>query len=126
MHEHRSWFPAILIGLSLALAVCFLMIFNHRDGKSFFVKKAELAPQAAPAVTAEGYEASVNSVLDMYADDRDAKAAYNALILLRVPASYQTVHFDLVVAMGKLMGGDKADGEARLTAVKAQYSWLHL
>jgi hypothetical protein len=124
MH-HRSWFPAIVLGLSLLLALFFFSIVKNRGGESFFASRAPL-PLPAPAITEEGYRASVNAVLETYAAKKDAKAAYNALILLRVPATDQAVHFDLVVAFGKLSSGQKEDGEARLTALKAQNDWLSL
>ncbi len=124
MH-HRSWFPAIVIGLSLALALFFVGVVKHRGGESFFVPRAPL-PAEAPAITEEGYRTGVNTVLETYTAKKDAKAAYNALILLRVPAADQTVHFDLVVAFGKLSSGQKEEGEARLAALKAQNDWLAL
>lgn len=79
-----------------------------------------------PAVTDASYQVAVASVLSTYAADKDVEVAYDSLIMLRVPPTMQQVHFDLVVAFGKLVAGDKADAEARLAALKAQYSWLPL
>lgn len=81
---------------------------------------------AVPAVTDADYRAAANSILDAYAVHRDAGKAYNALIVLRVPKDDQVVHFDLVVAFGKLQTKETKDGEARLSAVKAANPWLHL
>ena len=80
----------------------------------------------APVVTDETYKTATTSILSAYATDHSAAAAYDALILLRVPPSMQQLHFDLVVAFGKLASGSQDDGEARLTALKAQYPWLPL
>jgi hypothetical protein len=126
--NHRSWFPAILIGLSLALAVFFIGVIKHREagGGTGLFSSPDPLPEPAVAVTEEGYRASVNSVLENYSIKKDAKNAYNALILLRVPAADQTLHFDLVVAFGKLSSGQKEEGEARLAALKAENTWLSL
>ncbi len=77
-------------------------------------------------VTDVGYQSAVTNILTAYKTDKDVEAAYNALILLRVPTSFQQVHFDLVVALGKLMAGETEEGEARLNALKAQNTWLSL
>lgn len=77
-------------------------------------------------VTDTDYKAAVNTILDDYAKSHDVGGTYDALILLRVPKEDQEVHFDLVVAFGKLESKDTKDGEARLSAVKAANPWLHL
>lgn len=127
--QHRSWFPAILIGLSLALALVFLGVTKNRNGDtraSVVQSSVNRETQKKEPATEEGYQSAVTSILETYAEEKDAQAAYNALILLRVPVAFQTLHFDLVVAMGKLMVKETADGESRLQALKAQYSWLPL
>lgn len=121
---HRSWFPAILIGLSLILGIAFLSVTKDKDGRGLFTVRP--APGAREGVREEDYQSAVNGVLRVYSEDGDAKAAYDALILLRVPSSELTTHLDLVAAMGKLMSGDEADGKARLSALKAQHDWLAL
>jgi hypothetical protein len=82
--------------------------------------------ESIPTVTVGDYRTAVNSILDAYAVSHDAGKTHSALILLRVPKEDQIVHFDLVVAFGKLVTKETKDGEARLAAVKAANSWLHL
>ncbi len=119
--NHRSWFPSILIGLSLLLALVFILV--TKGSPVSFSKRTPVEP---PAITETDYRSAVNTVLDGYAESKDVSGTYNALILLRVPKESQVVHFDLVVAFGKLMSKEIKDGEARLQAVKAANSWLHL
>jgi len=85
-----------------------------------------VAPVLTPAITQADYRSAVNVILDTYASGHDAGRAYNALILLRVPKEDQMIHFDLAVAFGKLVTKETKDGTARLDALKAANSWLHL
>lgn len=117
--NHRSWFPSILVGLSLLLALIFLVVTKGSP-----VHVGVTPPP--PAVSEEDYQGAANTILDTYASNHDASKAYNALILLRVPKEDQAVHFDLVVAFGKLVTKETKEGEARLAAVKAANPWLHL
>jgi len=119
---HRSWFPTILFGLSLILAVVFLFFTKH-GSLSFSQVVRE---PVATAVSAEDYHVATNIILDAYAKDHDAQKAYNALVLLRLPGSEQQTHFDLVVAFSKLGLKDTKDGQSRLQALKASHDWLHL
>jgi hypothetical protein len=114
----------ILLGTSLALVFVFLTVSRSHTGGSVLIP-AKATP-TAPLATEEGYESAVNNIIRTYKMESDAEATYNALILLRVPASDQQVHFDLVVAFGKLMSGKREEGEARLAALHAQNPWLSL
>lgn len=107
--------------MSLLLALVFIFAMKGSP-----IKFSSSLPAPAPVVTESDYRSAVNSVLDGYAVSHDAGKTYNALILLRVPKEAQEVHFDLVVAFGKLVTKETKDGEARLSAVKAANSWLHL
>ncbi len=120
--SHRSWFPTILFGLSILLACVFLLFTKHGQ----ILGPAPVNETAQSAVTVDSYHAAVNAILDAYAGNHDAQKAYNALILLRLPASQEQVHFDLVVAFSKLSLKDTKDGQARLDALKAANPWLHL
>lgn len=82
-------------------------------------------PVEAP-VTQASYQEAVTAILTQYQDDQNEKAAYDALVVVRVPNEDQQLHLDLVIAFGKLLGGDEEDGEARLAALRAQHTWLPL
>jgi hypothetical protein len=119
--SHRSWFPPILVGLSLLLGLVFVVALKGDRVIPQFPHEA-----STPKISEADYQSAANVILDAYAEDHDASRAYNALILLRVPKEEQEVHFDLVVAFGKLMTKETKEGEARLSALKAAHPWLHL
>lgn len=126
MHEsQRSWFPFILAGLTVLLTAAFL-VAEQKAEQAGEDNNAETSTYIEPAVTDDSYQSAVTAVLSTYATAKDAKAAYDALIVLRVPPSMQALHFDLVVAFGKALGGDDDEALARLAALKAQHPWLPL
>lgn len=123
----RHWFPAILLGASIMLALVFAVVLSPQ-GQELLEHNPDVRDVVTPEVPVneDTYRGAVVSLLQAYAEEGDAEATYNALIALRVPADMLNVHYELVIAMGKVMSGDMADAEARFAALKAQYSWLPL
>lgn len=125
--SQRHWFPVIVAGLTVLLA---LVVYASRqqidisDVTSVFSKKETV--EVPPAVTEVDYQSAVTSIMATYRADKNAQSAYDALIVLHVPASMQTFHIDVIIAFGKLVGKDAADGQARLSALAAQHSWFTL
>lgn len=117
---HRSWFPFILIGLSLALAVIIAAVYKQNPAP---VAEDDAVVLIAP--TAEQYEAGVRAVLAGLADTSDVGVAYDALVAMRVPSvDYQASHLELVLALAQLKSGNIEEGQARLDIARANYSWL--
>lgn len=115
----RHWLPAIVIGLTVLLAVVFAVVIKMEP------KKAPPVPIPVEApVTQASYQEAVTAILTTYKENSNEKAAYDALVVVRVPNEDQQLHLDLVIAFGKLLAGDRADGEARLAALRAQHTWL--
>ena len=123
----RHWFPAILLGFSVALALVFAVILSPQ-GQELLEKNPDVREVTRPMtqVNEEVYKGAITSLLEDYATQQDPEATYNALIALRVPADMLNLHYELVIGFGKIVSGDAADGEARLAALKAQYTWLPL
>jgi hypothetical protein len=119
--SQRNWFPVIVAGLTILLASAFYAKYaaTERDAGP----QTPLDSSASP-VTEEGYRSAVNAVMATYRESNDAQAAYDALIVLHVPSVFQQFHIDCIIALGKLASGDVADGNARLSALRAQYSWF--
>jgi hypothetical protein len=124
---HRHWFPAILIGLTVLLALTFAVVLTP-SGQSFLDTRPAVRDviNSAPKVTNDSYKQAVTSLLQTYSVDKDAEATYNALIALRVPRDMLNLHYELVIAFGKVNSGDADDASARFAALKAQYTWLPL
>ena len=123
----RHWFPAILLGFSVALALVFAVVLSPQ-GQELLEKNPDVRELIAPATTVneDTYTGAVTSFLQDYAASKAEEATYTALIAVRVPGDMLNLHYELVVAFGKLVNGDTDDGQARLAALKAQYSWLPL
>lgn len=127
-NSQRNWFPVILAGLTVLLAVIFYATNRSVDVSALIATWSEDRPVAtvpvADPITEAEYQAAVQTILTNA--DRDAQAAFDALVLLRVPKSMQAFHIDLIIASGKLASGDTADGQARFDALVAQYPWLSM
>lgn len=118
--SHRSWFPFILIGLSLALAVIIAAVYKPSPTS---VAQEDAVTLTAP--TASEYEAGVRAVFASFALTEDADAAYDALVAMRVPSvDYQAVHLELVLALAQLKTGNTDEGQARLDIARTNYPWL--
>lgn len=120
--SHRSWFPSILIGLSLALAVLIAAAYKPEPASDVSVNNDE---PAMTAPSADEYEAGVRAVLASYASTSDASAAYDALVAMRVPSlDYQSAHLELVIAFAQMKAGNSDEGQARLDLATTAYPWL--
>lgn len=128
--SQRNWFPVIVAGLTILLAIGFYAKFKPNEFSSWF-KGGDDGQTVAPvsAVTEDGYKAAVASIFAQYDKNQDPQGAYNALIALHVPGSLQQFHIDCIIALGKLAGGDSentSDAMARFSALHAQYPWFTL
>ncbi len=129
MLHHRSWFPFILIGLSLALGVIIAAVYAPlapiNGGTIGENETPSIDGGGTGVVTAEEYEAGVRAVLSTYAAGADAGAAYDALVAMRVPTvEYQAAHLELVIAFAQLKSGNTDEGQARLDLAMTAYPWL--
>lgn len=88
---------------------------------------SETLDARAPAQTEEEYQRAVHAVLATYRETHDAAQAHDTLLYFsRIPGDMKDVHLALVGAFGKLAAGAREDGERRLDALVAEYSWLSL
>lgn len=129
--SQRNWFPVIVTGLTILLAVGFYAKFMPEEFASFTNDGDDDRSPAVsvPLVTEDGYKNAVMSIFATYDNNLDARAAYNALIALHVPASMQQFHIDSIIALGRLFdgrAGSEEDATARFNALHAQYSWFTL
>lgn len=127
-NTERNWFPVIVAGLTVLLALVFYATNRSVDVSawisSWFVERPSAQVPVADPVTEEEYQQAVRTIIRSSAS---AQEQFDALIQLRVPGSMQTFHIDLIIAAGKIASDDVADiadGEARFSAIFAQYPWL--
>lgn len=117
---HRSWFPTILTGLSLALLAIIVVVYKDE------APQAAVTPAfiTATAPTSTEYETAAKTVVQNYVAGGNAATAYNALVALTVPAEYQDAHLALVFAFADLRAGKLEEGTARLDVARTAYPWL--
>ena len=127
-NTERNWFPVIVAGLTVLLALVFYATNRSVDVSawisSWSVERPSAQVPVADPVTEEEYQQAVRTIIRSSAS---AQEQFDALIQLRVPGSMQTFHIDLIIAAGKIASDDVADiadGEARFSAIFAQYPWL--
>lgn len=131
MNTERNWFPVIVAGLTVLLAIVFYATNRSVDLATWMATWSAERPAAdmrvEDSLTEAEYQAAVQSVMTAYRAHGDAQAAYDVLILLQVPSGFREFHLLLVIAFGKLADGgvaNVADGMARLDALQFQYSWF--
>lgn len=127
--SQRNWFPVIVGGLTIALAIAFYAKFRPGDFSGWMDRDTDSRPAAVSVVTEAGYQAAVTSIFATYDTNQNPNEAYNALIALHVPGSMQQFHIDCIIALGKLAEGSSAnvdDAMARFNALHAQYPWFTL
>lgn len=131
MIHHRTWFPLIVVGLTVLLAGVIISLF----------KDEALTPSQESAVTSVEYQANVHAITGSLRDEISAasndelRAALleekrSALIELLVPSEYKDLHLELVIVLSQMIDGYKGD-EAKLAtawssweALVAQYPWI--
>ena len=135
-HHHRSAFPLIIVGLTLALLLVLALLFGPavRDQSRGLLRPSQ-------AVSAEMYERDVAQIMvrlqertEMVEDDEAhydiLSSATSELLALTVPASYQSVHLELVASLDLLRQGvfgeetKVEEGARRLEALYQTYPWL--
>ncbi len=127
--SQRNWFPVIVAGLTIVLAIAIYAKFRPGDFATLMQRDVDNQSVTVSAVTEEGYKAAVISIFAAYDVNQDATQAYSALIALHVPASMQQFHIDCIIALGKLLNvssRDVDDAMARFNALHAQYPWFTL
>lgn len=117
--EHRTWFPFIMVGITLAILVAFFAMGEPRASQ--VMAPSEDVPSAP---TQEEYQAEVLSVLATYETEGDAQAAYDSLLEMRVPVADKDLHLELVIAFAELEAGKTVEGTARLDILREQTDWL--
>ena len=113
-HSHRTWFPYILIGLTLTLLLVVFAITNSSPQQG-----------SQPILTAGEYQETVTALLNDYSvDERDAYSTYESLLSLRVQEEQKQLHLDLVLIFGKLLSGEIDSIDDSIAQLDIEYSWL--
>lgn len=135
-HHHRSSFPLLVVGLTLALLLFLALLF----GPSVLNQSREFR-RPLQATTAEAYERAVSQAM-IRLDERLAlagsdearydilSASVSELLAVTVPALRQSFHLELVASLDLRRQGalgdaaKKAEGERRQAALRERYPWF--
>jgi len=133
MHNHpRSWFPFVLIGLTLILAVGVLLVRSPQQQQAEIISKVSvedyqgsMKDQLANIFSELAVFESDESTAEFVSEKRDA------VLGLMVPPEYRAVHLQIVVALNNMELGYKGDterlnlGTADLQMILVQTPWLN-
>jgi len=115
--HHRTWFPAVVVGLSLFLLLFIAWAYNnHRLAINESVE--------VPAITFEQYQNKTSDIFkdfwNQYRGQSDSAAAAKfitdieqQMLALRVPAEGQPVHLELVSGLELMRQGLVGDEEKK-------------
>ncbi|MFA4917548.1 MAG: hypothetical protein WC560_12880 [Syntrophales bacterium] len=133
--HHQSWFPFVVIGLSLTLVLFIVWSYAARQNNPAAVYNS------APAVTLNSYQNEVGFIMKDFWSKYDTQTndatrlafvseTEQKLLALLVPAEGQSIHFELVSGLEFLRQGlvgnaeKMSEGKARLQKVFLDNSWL--
>lgn len=111
-HSHRTWFPYILIGLTLALLLVVFAITGQEER------------EVIPALQEPEYIEAVSSILQDYAAGDDAYTTYQSLLEIRIQEEQKELHLELVLLFGKLLTGEIDNVDAHLEELDREHSWI--
>ena len=133
--HHKTWFPLVVIGLSLALILFVAWAYLSRPTSSDFISTE------IPTVSVNQYKAESRKIMTDFwsqyrnqADDASALSFVSEteqkLLALKVPSENRSVHFELVSSLELMWQGIVGDlekmseGLARLEKTFSDNPWL--
>ncbi|MBI4256481.1 hypothetical protein HY626_00300 [Candidatus Uhrbacteria bacterium] len=134
-HRH-SWFPFIVILLSLALGGLIYWSAQGQSSSPSLISLQEDQPLDADAYRFDLAEIIQTFEKQMAAAEDDAqklqivRSALTSQLALRVPAEFKDLHLALAVALSEMEHTLQTDGQgideslARLQELKQAYPWL--
>ncbi|MBI2476759.1 hypothetical protein HYV72_01160 [Candidatus Uhrbacteria bacterium] len=137
MRKHLTWFPFLLVALTVILALTIVWFDEHRAVRESFVEEIRRAEEPV-AFDAQVYYATVKQQLapvwDVAASgEGDASMAArvrDALIDVRVPGDARETHIRIIAALNALERGlngaaeSLADAQLRFRALEQDVAWI--
>ncbi len=139
-HHHKaSWFPFILIGLTLGLLSFMVFAFSERNPETTS-SMSEMEIQE-PVVTDEDYRINIQNVISSYLQQRDsattdldrlvlAEDTLDKVLAIRVSAAYKELHLNLATSLFQMVQGLKGEegayekGRERFDQIVEENPWL--
>ncbi len=140
MKKHLTWFPFLVIALTVLLAVTIVVYDRQRNQPSptVLINDVLLLDDDADNVDVEKYYEDVRrslvpiwEIVDGQGGDNGVIVnARNSLLEMRVPLGDRDVHIQLVAALNTLEAGLRGDEEAfadaqiRFSDIKSKSVWI--
>lgn len=138
MKKHLQWFPFIIFGLTVILAVTIVIVDRGRNGEVEIVVAEDVLPIGGVDIDAEEYKLDVKETLSpVWATLSVGDGSVDRVVLVRdrmlatvVPGEYREVHLGVVIALNKLILGLEGDDEAlaeaqvRFTNLEQAEVWM--
>jgi hypothetical protein len=126
LDSHRTFFPFILVGLSVLLAVGLYAFYSSRPVDS--TGSALAVGTSTPAVKAPTHDEYVSLVSrivsDFQTNQSSEQSAYDRLVAVTVPPADLATHLELVIIFGKFRSGETVAAQARYQTLKQTVTWL--
>ena len=134
MCRHRTFFPVVVVGLTITLLAVIVLFGGNNDFRS----QSKSEPVAPTAYEYENFARALIARLesDLSADVQAQQkrerviSAQESLLAMYVPVSRKDAHLELVIALSFLSQGYLGDdvklseGNARLNNLRSRYEWL--
>jgi len=127
----KTWFPFVLIFLTLALLVAMLFLFDTDSSNQTDLEVTE------PQVTMADYKAGVAPIVDNLLlnieqanDDLERvnilQQVQDQLLGVLVPADYRNAHLEIVIALNLMRQGYLLQDEEQITEGQARFEQILL
>ncbi len=117
--HYRTWFPHIVIGLTVLLAIGVYILFSNRDANT---TDHDIA-QSIVIPTSEEYRENVSAIIETYYADENREDAFGDLLNQIVPAEERDIHVEIILLFDQ-PSDTRANIEQGLLELKSAHSWL--
>jgi hypothetical protein len=124
--KHRTWFPFLFVGLTLALVLIIAVLFQPEESTEV-VFGTLFSGEGAVEVSVVSEVEYQEMILGFFSDldgGSDSVELYENLVDMTVPYDYKEVHLELVIYFGSVRDGRLAEAGARRDLLFATHAWL--
>ncbi len=131
--KHASFFPFIVLALTLVLVGGFVFLSSEKQATHVQTSVVSDTPyEDGLTIVLKRFFSVYDSATSDTAREQIVQSTLNALLSMRVPVKEKDLHLGLAISLQKIKQGlvsnpqDVSDGYAELKDFVSQTSWLHL
>lgn len=122
VHHYRTWFPHIVIGLTILLGAGIYYWVTIQEDSAPPVPVANI-PINAPLTQSE-YEDQVTTIIEAYQADANRDGAFSSLLNMQgIPTEMRDLHVELILLLDQ-PSDSPANVNAGLNDLRNDYTWL--